>query len=490
MNHLRSIRSITSILLSIALLLCAFALPSGAADATVSNVSCTVNGDPSSCRGFCWYTPDNTDSAVIIRDSLGQDVTASLTASFDCSGFDGMYCHKATVCGLAAGETYTYVVGNGETWSDEGAFTTDDGDDSVDFISVGDVQATPLENFRRAAAVVDKALEMMPDPDFFSMLGDFTNDCTEEEWGNYFTAFKDINARTTLVPVAGNHDEKKINSFFNHFSLNASASVSNINGVNYSYDVGNAHIAVVNTNDILSISLTQMDWLRNDMNSTDKDWKIVFMHKSPYTLGKDGKWPDAQYLKYSLCDVIDETGVDLVMSGHDHMYLRTKPVTARKEAQDGAVYVLGGTAGTKRYELRTVLIDTFMPKDLIAANVVQKDGYGNYFDGETWDNTDQANIGGCFETVSIRGGELTLNAYIVSDADGSVKNIDSFTLSKQTGQNKATYGGDNTVSAVRYIAQLPFSLIRFAGYAFFMWLPKFITMVPEIIRVYRETDTF
>ncbi len=487
---MKYLRSFTAVVITVSLLLCSFILPSCAADATVSNVTCTVCGNMSTCRGFSWKTPDKTDSVVIIKDSSGQDITATLTTSFDCTKFDGAYFHKATVCGLTPGEEYTYIVGNGEFWSDEGTFTTDNGDDSVNFISVGDVQATPLENFEKAAAVVEKAFELMPDPDFFSMLGDFTNDCTKEEWGNYFTAFKDINSRTTLVPVAGNHDEKKINCFYNTFSLDDSASVSNINGVNYSYDIGNAHIAVVNTNDIFSISLTQMDWLRNDMNSTDKDWKIVFMHKSPYTLGKDGKWPDAQYLQYSLCDVIDETDVDLVMSGHDHMYLRTKPVTARKEAEGGAVYVLGGTAGTKRYELRTVLIDTFMPKNLIAANIVQKDGYGNYFDGETWDNTDPANVGGCFETVSIRGGELTLNAYIVSDADGSLKNIDSFTLSKETGQNKATYTGDNSVSPVKYIAQLPFSLARFIGYAFFRWLPKFITMIPEIIRVYKETDTF
>ena len=61
------------------------------------------------------------------------------------------------------------------------------------------------------------------------------------------------------------------------------------------------------------------------MNGTDADWKIVCMHKSPYTLGKDGKWPDALYLQESLAKVLDKCGVDLVLSGHDHQYLRTKP---------------------------------------------------------------------------------------------------------------------------------------------------------------------
>ena len=37
------------------------------------------------------------------------------------------------------------------------------------------------------------------------------------------------------------------------------------------------------------------------------------MHKSPYTLGKDGKWPDALYLQRALTKVADDCGVDLVL---------------------------------------------------------------------------------------------------------------------------------------------------------------------------------
>ena len=488
---MKSFKTITSIFVIAVMMCCGMLIPVNAADADVSRVTCVINGDTQTSRGFCWYTPGETGSAVVILNAAGEDITDSLTVDYaDTYSYNGMICHKATVSGLTAGATYTYKVGNGASWSDEGSFTTDNGDDSVDFISVGDVQASSLENFESAARVVDKAFEVMPEPDFLSVLGDFTNDCTGEEWDNYFTTFGGINGKTTLAPVPGNHDEKKINAFNSMFNLDSSESVVTFNGVNYSYDVGNAHIAVVNTNDILSISVTQMQWLKNDMNSTDKDWKIVFMHKSPYTLGKDGKWPDAQYLKYSLCDIIDRADVDLVMSGHDHMYLRTKPITARKEAADGATYVLGGTAGTKRYEIRTVLIDSFMPKNLIQTNVIQKNGYANYFDGEDWDQTDPANVGGCFETVSIRGGNLTLNAYIVSDEDGSLKNIDTFTLTKETGLNEATYTGCNKVSTASYILQMPFSLARFAGYAFLMWLPVFLFKVPEIIKVYVETDTF
>ena len=84
------------------------------------------------------------------------------------------------------------------------------------------------------------------------------------------------------MPIAGNHDGFARRDWFNNmFCLDTSESVQTNNGVNYSFDYGNAHFAVVNTNDLLSVSLSQLKWLKNDLNSTDKDWKIICMHKSP-----------------------------------------------------------------------------------------------------------------------------------------------------------------------------------------------------------------
>ena len=259
-------------------------------------------------------------------------------------------------------------------------------------------------------------MKKMPNADFIANLGDITNDSTNEEWDYYDEAMKAINLNTTLVPISGNHDGLGVWEWFNNmFNLDTSESVQNLNGVNYSFDYGNAHFAVLNTNDLLAVSFAQLQWLKNDMNSTDKDWKIVCMHKSPYSLGKDAKWPDALYLQSSLTKVLAQCDVDLVMSGHDHQYLRTKPLKNNKLDDDGATFVLAGTAGTKRYEVRSFLANHFLKTDFIAAMTIQKGGYGNYWNGENWDNTKQTNIGGCFNTISIDGGKLTYNAYILAD---------------------------------------------------------------------------
>ena len=265
-----------------------------------------------------------------------------------------------------------------------------------------------------------------------------------------------------------------------------------INGINYSFDYGNAHFAVLNTNDLLSMSDAQLNWLRNDMNSTSADWKIAFMHKSPYTLGKDGKWPDALYLLQSLTKVLDDCGVDLVMSGHDHMYLRTKSLTNNTVVDDGegVAYVLAGTAGTKRYQIREFSVNTYMKKDFIAAMTVQRNGYANYWNGKDYNSTDPANVGGCFSTVSIDGGSLTLNAYVLSDETQTLKKIDSFSLSKDTGKNVPTFEGDNSTSSFEYGVNIVPSFLNLAKYAIFNWLVRTIIYLPKIIYYIIKDGTF
>lgn len=467
-------------------------------------VSVTVNGDPETQKGITWYTAENTESLVEIFNADGTPAENVWLEYEDVFEWEGNYVHKCLVSNLEPGTEYLYDVGDSNTRSAAGTFVTDDGDDSFEFITVADIQASSLKNFQYGARVVETAFETMPGAEFMINLGDFTNDSTNEEWDYYDEAMWTINNSTTLVPVAGNHDGLGVWDWFNNmFSLDTSESVQIFNGVNYSYDYGNVHFAVLNTNDLLAISNAQLEWLENDMNSTDKDWKVVLMHKSPYTLGKDGKWPDALYLQSALTEVIDRCNVDLVLSGHDHQYLRTKALKGNAVDEDGTVYVLAGTAGTKRYEVRPFLAGNFMDTSFIDALTIQKHGYGNYWDGEDWDQTNEAYIGGIFNTISVDGGTLTFNSYVVSDytenENGEIIDIneeptvtlhDSFTLTKETGENEITYVGRNETSEAEYYLGVVPSFLSLAAYAIGDWLPKFIKMVPALLESVIKYDIF
>ena len=469
--------------------------PAVIGDATPFRISVVMYGRDAQ-KGITWYTKTNTKSVVELAPANAKIEYAEV---FE---WEGNFVHKATVTGLAAGEKYAFRVGDGTEFSNWGSFVTDNGDDKVDFITIADIQASNQENFNKGARVVDYAFKTMPTAEFMVNLGDFTDDSTNEEWDCYDNAMKNINLNTTLAPVSGNHDGLGVTDWFNNmFNLDTTESVQTSDGVNYSFDYGNIHFAVINTNDILSTSIAQLTWLENDLKSTDKDWKIILMHKSPYSLGKDAKWPDALYLQKSLTRVADECGADLVLSGHDHQYIRTKPLKSNSVDEDGTVYILSGTAGAKRYEVRPFLEGHFLKNDFIAAGTIQRSG-GDYFDGD-WDQENPDYEGGIFNTFSVDGGTLTVKSYVVSDyttdENGNIIDIneepkvtchDSFTITKETGKNEITFTGDNTTSEAEYILGAVPSFLGLAAYTFIEWLPKFLIMVPELLYSVIVLDIF
>ena len=488
---------------SIGILLCLFFLfgtisPVFAADEAsdkITRISCTVNGNASTERGFCWYTKEKSDSKIAIFKD-GVDITDSLDITIKkTEKWKDEYVHKVNVGSLEPGTAYTYKVSSGGYFGKEGSFTTDGLDNDLDFIVVADVQAKKSEDFKKGADALAKAYDIMPNPDFICNLGDFTDDSNNEQWDYYFENFEQFNLNTTLVPVAGNHDGLLKWDWFNKmFNLDASESVQNLNGINYSFDYANAHFVILNTNDELCVSVTQLKWLESDLKSTDKDWKIVFMHKSPFTLGKDGRLPDAQYLQTALPPVFDRCGVDIVFSGHDHMYLRTKKLKNGEIDESGTTYVLSGTLGRKRYNIRTYLAGTYLNTDHIANLTIQHSD-ANYWNGFDWNSYNLNNIGSCFNCVSINDDKLTLNSYIYRDKftesqiglhdltaeqieelndEDLVIIIDSLTITKRENTIDSNGSYEYDPSVISYVVNFIPSFLKLAKFAFATWLPNFI----------------
>ena len=476
----KSIFRVLSIVLCFALLFGGAIGTSAEEAAGITRVTCVVNGDTATSRGFTWYTAADTACEIAI---YADGVKVDAEVSYDCDEWEGSFMHKAYVKGLAAGTEYTYTITAGAD-SVNGSFATDDGDDVVNFIVGGDVQASSLEAFAVGQLVMEKAYEVFPQAEFYATLGDYTNDSTNEEWDLYSQTFGGVNTSTTHAPVTGNHDSES--GWFNAmFALDTTESVVTNNGVNYSFDYGNVHVAVVNTNDVVAISNAQLTWLKNDMNSTDADWKIVLMHKSPYSLGKDIKWPDACYLQESLAAVCDATNVDLVMSGHDHMYVRTKPLNDNKvtSQENGTTYILAGATGSKRYEFRKFILDNYFSQEILATAISQANG--EYFANGNLDNLDETNKGGIFNTIAVNGGELSLTAYVVNDDTLETKVIDELVITKATGENKATFTGENVQSS-----DVIASFMSLAQYTLGTWLPMFLKTLPALLKEYIATGTF
>jgi len=394
-------------LLCLCLLLGAlFITPQAAGENKPFRVNCTFYGDSKTTVAFHWAT--RVDAATDVKLFRPDNTETVINGAISADKFQGNYMHSIVVDSLEAGKSYGYQVGDaGENaWSERYSFHTNPGIGSaISFVAITDVQAGSAEEYAKSAAVLQAAIGSLPDAkSFYVHLGDYTNNSDNKEWDFYFDAFEGPANTIIHVPVAGNHDGFfKWDWFRNIFTLERQKGDLNVNGAYYSFDYGDAHFAVLNTNDCYPMSIQQRNWLINDMNASDAKWKILFMHKGPYSGGSHPYDPDVIAIRGYLLPIIESLGVDLVMSGHDHMYYRSEPTIGGKVADKGPVFILPNTAGPKEYKLNAVLLPEI--KD-IAAKSFQPDQP-------------------VYTTVTIDGGQLAYKAYY---QDGTL--FDQLTIEK------------------------------------------------------------
>jgi hypothetical protein len=228
--------------------------------------------------------------------------------------------------------------------------------------------------------------------DVLLTLGDNAyNNGTDAEYQNYFfNIYPTIMRNSVLWPTIGNHDSGQVSNppaslpYFNIFSLPQSAQAGGVaSGTSryYSFDYGNIHFVCLDsmTSD-RSVNGAMMTWLRNDLTANTKSWLIAFWHHPPYSKGShdsDTSTNETQ-MRQTVLPVLEQYGVDLVLSGHSHSYERsflidnhyglsntfsaankknagdgreggagayTKP-TVGPSAHEGTVYAVAGSSGT------------------------------------------------------------------------------------------------------------------------------------------------
>ena len=481
-------RSLAAILAVIMLFSCmAFSVSAEGTGYETLRVNSTMYGDTQTQRAFTWYTENYCDSVIQLVDSADFDGTFNNAQAYigEVSVFKDYYCHKVVVTGLEAGKTYNYRVGSltKDTWSTTGKFVTDNGDGKFSFIAIADVQASSEENFQQAALVMDAAMASNKKAEFYVNLGDFVNDCTNDEWNWWGEAFNNANTSLTIAPVAGNHDGNITNKlnvgwFANMFNLEAGDGAGNgVNGVYYSYDYGNAHFCVVNSNDMYPMVEAQRNWIINDLKNSDAQWKFLLLHRAAYSAGKNINKPDTLAMRETIIEIVDQTDVDIVLSGHDHMYFRTKQVkgdavvedvtyvtekfngqeTTFAKNPDGAVYILPSTAGTKRYTVNENPVDPI--NECADVKLSTRD------------------MGGCFANIYVDGNKLVYEAYVVDDETQEVSKIDEYAIKKT---KKAEANDEVSKLPTDAIGTIDNTIANFFTEIFGL-IVKYITMIPQLI---------
>ncbi|MFD0714197.1 phosphodiester glycosidase family protein [Paenibacillus sp. GCM10027626] len=321
-----------------------------------SNVSITMGADTTTSRAFTWHTNPATEGTVVevARREEFTDFNAPNVLKFTGDSYlfnttdtGTVRVHKAAAIDLEPGTHYVFRVGDGSSYSEQGSFqTAAASDERTKFIFLGDSQATNEGGFKLWGDILSKAIADHPDTEFVVQGGDLVEDgYKENEWNMWFNAAKGNLMNTTIVPVVGNHEvtgSRKTEEYLAHFN-HPQNGIDTLKGSNFSFDYKNAHFIVLNSEYDFE---EQREWMRRDLAATNKKWKIVAFHRGPF-----GSQYDSEHIRNAWTPVFDEFQVDLVLNGHDHVYVRTYPMKDKKPVADGegTTYIVGGSSGPKFY---------------------------------------------------------------------------------------------------------------------------------------------
>ncbi|HYN09837.1 MAG TPA: metallophosphoesterase [Vicinamibacterales bacterium] len=200
--------------------------------------------------------------------------------------------------------------------------------DSVKFAAIGDNGTGGRPQYDVAQQMV-KARAVFPF-DFVIMLGD--NMYGGQTPADFVKKFEQpyaalLTAGVKFQASLGNHDQAE----------NINYKLYNMNGQRYySYARGNVRLFVLDSN---QMDQKQLAWIDTSLRDAREDWKICYFHHPLYSnADRHGASVDLRVL---LEPIFVKHGVNVVFSGHDHVYERIKP-------QKGIYYFVSGAAGQLR----------------------------------------------------------------------------------------------------------------------------------------------
>ena len=303
-----------------------------------------------------WWTNVSGDSTVQYGTTVALGSTVNVPTAGSCEVGSAGTCHIVPLTGLSPGTRYFYqLITNGvivQAASSSIYFTTlKDPTDTNDlfFTMVGDFGAGSGSE-QQVANLQDAA-----DPPLLITVGDNAYQFgSQSDWdSNVLPQYRNLLRRATCFPILGNHD---VNQTPSNWSTSAEIKMFLLprNGTQaeryYSFDSGDAHFTMLDAN--IPTDSTQRAWLDNDLATTTRKWKFVFLHQTPYSCAS-GLFSIGSDLnvRNTWGPLFEKYGVDIVFDGHDHIYERSNYVDdflangASGSDGLGTYYVMTGGGG-------------------------------------------------------------------------------------------------------------------------------------------------
>ncbi len=302
---------------------------------------------PQTTQTVVWRSKAADGKVQYMKESQKtNDFSGAMEKAAQSSSLYGDYNHfEATLENLEPGTSYVYRVGTDNSWSKTASFkTAADDTESFSFMDLGDVQEG--ENTDPFKELLTQAYTKFPDIRFALCNGDLIDDPESTiEWEAFYKASEGVFDHIPLMTALGNH-EGSDSSYFKSMALPQNGPTGYEEQF-YSFDYGNAHFVVLNSNIMGNSDQCQplIDWLESDLQQNNKKWKFAVFHHPPYGVnsGNSGDDVKAAMMQEKWLPVLEDNGIDMVFVGHQHMYMRTYPMKdgkVQEKQANGITYVM------------------------------------------------------------------------------------------------------------------------------------------------------
>jgi acid phosphatase type 7 len=339
----------------------------------VSTASLLAQAEPSKITKGPW-AQRVTETTAVVRVEVDPPgpVTLDLSAagSADSDGgtrrtitsSEARSLHAMSLGELEPGTRYTYQT-KGVGPSKSGSFTTaphPTADAAFHFLVFGDNRTDDA-----AHAAVVRAMVPVPG-DFLIHTGDFVeNGGSLAQWQTFFDIEAPLIGSRCLFSAVGNHelsDKSGIEyaRFFGPTDLPGLADVrkgksapaaSRPEHLDGTFRWGNARFFLLNGMVTYKNSIDRT-WLEKALTDSDAErelvWRIVVTHHGPWSSGPHGG--NARFADAGVPALLKAHKVDLVISGHDHIYERGWGVVGG--GTDGIAYLVSGGGGAPTYPIK------------------------------------------------------------------------------------------------------------------------------------------
>jgi hypothetical protein len=271
------------------------------------------------------------------------------------------YQHEARLTSLTPATRYLYdvLVGGTDVTPGQDAFSTAPpaGTGSVRFIAFGDSGIGSLAQRQLATRMIADTF------DFSIHTGDVAYGTAEGVGGGSYRQFDDwvfgiygpwMRSRS-FSPSIGNHDDEVASArpYRDVFVLPTNGATTTYPDHSerfYSYDYGPIHFVSLDTELAFQDPArrnAQLAWLDADLAATSQPWRIVYLHRPPYSAGPHHGSDLA--VRNAFAPIFERHHVQLVVAGHEHDYERSVPWREFVPSGGTVVYLVSGGGGGPVY---------------------------------------------------------------------------------------------------------------------------------------------